>query len=76
MWRDTQLNLSSLILKGFVCLVKVYTKKGFLLEYDDYYAMLVPWGMVPPTILGFERCINMWKNGLASEQEDVLRKEI
>ena len=27
-----------------------------------------------PTLTGFERYIDMWKNDLASKQEDVLRK--
>ena len=29
--------------------------------------------MVPPTLLGFEWYIDMLQNGLACEQEDVLR---
>ena len=32
--------------------------------------------MVPPTLLGFEGYTNMWENGMAFEQEDVLRSDL
>ena len=33
------------------------------------------WGMNPPTLPGFERYIDMQKNGMASWYEDVLQKD-